>query len=225
MLSAHAILIGTCGWQYPQWDHTYYPEGLPEDWRLAYYGNEYPVVLIPAVYWAQGRQAIDSWLQETESSPRFICEWTFDADKAGQACMYDLIAALGDRVEGIVLPLNGLPDSTQMATITDLLASYPVCLDWRDADSEQLETLLTHPLLANRIGICWHGEPEKKTDLEHGPLVLARVASAGQTPRSLRTLLESLLGSARARPTVLLFDGQPPDLDVVDQAQVIMNLL
>ena len=224
-MSGHSILIGTCGWQYPQWDDSYYPEGIPEDWRLAYYGNEYPVVLIPAAYWSQGRRAIDSWLQETDTSPRFICEWSFEYDRNAQDAMHDLIAALGERVDGILLPLSAMPDATQLATIDKLLASSPVCLDWRHADDGQLQTLLTHPQLAQRVSICWHGEAEKKSVLDHGSLVLGRVDSAGQTPRSLRKILETLLASTLDREGVLLFDGQPPDLEIVDQAQVIMNLL
>ena len=227
MVSDHSILIGTCGWQYPQWNDSYYPEGLPEEWQLAYYGNEYPVVLIPAEYWSQGMRAIDSWLQETDTSPCFICEWSFTHDRDTHAAMYDLnlIAALGERVVGVMLSLTGMPDEEQLATINQLLASYPVCLDWPNAPREQMQTLLTHPLIAQRASVCWHGEAEKKSDLDHGSLVLARVESAGQTPRSLRTILEIMLASTLDREGVLLFDGHPPDLEIVDQAQLIMNLL
>lgn len=224
-MSERAILIGACGWQYPQWSQTYYPEGLPEEWQLAYYGNEYPVVLIPAAYWAQGRRAIDSWLQETDGVPGFVCEWPFEYDRHRQDTVYDLIAALGERVEGVVLPLAGMPDDEQLATINKLMADYPVCLDWPDADQDQLHTLRTHPLIAKHASICWHGEAEKKSSLEHGSWVLARVDSVGQTPRSLRTLLETLLASAVDRQAVLVFDGQPPDLEMIDQAQVILDLL
>ena len=127
-MSERAILIGACGWQYPQWNHTYYPEGLPEEWQLAFYGNEYPVVLIPAAYWAQGRRAIDSWLQETDGVPGFVCEWPLEYDRHMQDTVYELIAALGERVEGVVLPLAGMPDDAQLATINKLMTDYPVCL-------------------------------------------------------------------------------------------------
>jgi hypothetical protein len=224
-LSDHSILIGACGWQYPQWDDSYYPEGLPEEWRLAYYGNEYPVVLIPAGYWAQGLRAIESWLQETDKSPGFICEWSFAHDKAVNGATLDLIDALGDRVKGVLCSVVGMPDEELLVKIDTLLKTYPVCMDWPNASPAQLQKLLSHPLLAQRVSICWHGEAGRKSDLDHGSLVLARVNSEGQTPRSLRTILETLLASTLDRDGVLLFDGHPPDLEIIDQAQVIMNLL
>lgn len=224
-MSERAVLIGTCGWQYPQWNETYYPEGMPEEWQLAYYGNEYPVVLIPAAYWVQGRAAIGSWLEETDSRPGFICEWSFGSGQPAQADTQELIAALGNRVEGILVSLDTMPDDSQSATIAALAKSYPVCLDWPAAEPELLQTVLSQPSFAHRVGICWHGEFERQSVLAFGPLALARVPTEGQTPRSLRTILEALLASAKDRQAVLLFDGQPPDLEVVDQAEVILNLL
>lgn len=225
-MTERAILIGACGWQHPQWKDSYYPEGIPEEWQLAYYGNEYPVVLIPTTYWSQGRRAVETWLQETDSSPRFICEWSFTPDLQGQSDVLALIGLLGTRVEGIVLPLHGMPDARQMAMLSKLLAAYPVCLDWQSADRDELHTLLADPLIAARVSVCWHGEAADKSVLAHGRLALARVTCAGQTPRSLRAMLEILLASAGSdRQGVLLFDGQPPDLDIMDQAEVILNLL
>ena len=224
-MSEHAVLIGACGWQHPQWHETYYPEGLPEDWQLAYYGNEYPVVLIPAAYWSQGREVITSWLTETETRPRFVCEWSFGPGCPPHAQASELIALLGDRVEAVLFSLAAMPDAAQLATMATLAGSYAVCLDWPDATATQLQSVLQHPSIAGRASVCWHAEVERRSDLAQGPLALARVNSEGQTPRSLRTLLETLLETAGERPALLLFDGQPPDLEIVDQAEVILNLL
>jgi len=224
-LSERAVLIGTCGWQYPQWNHSYYPEGLPEEWQLAYYGNEYPVVLIPAAYWSQGRAAIDSWLEETEDRPQFICEWSFGLEQATPVETQTLIAALGERVEGILISLDTMPDKAQRVTMATLAKAYPVCLDWPSASADQLQTVLAQLSIAPHLSICWHGELARSSQLVHGPLAVARVPSEGQSPRHLRTLLETLLANAGERQAVLLFDGDPPDLDVVDQAEVILNLL
>ena len=223
-MSEHVISIGACGWQYPAWNESYYPEGLPEDWQLAYYGNEYPVVLIPDAYWALGRSAIDVWLEETDVSPSFICECAFGADSTAQDTKYDLIAALGERVKGILIPLTTKPDASQVATIKKLAEIYPVCLEWSASDHKQLRDLM-QDLAATPVSVCWHGEPENKSALDYGALLVARVNTAGQTPKSLRTILEALLASTVDRQAVLLFDGQPPDLQVMQQAGVILDLL
>jgi hypothetical protein len=224
-LSDRAVLIGACGWQYPQWTETYYPEGLPEEWRIAYYGNEYPVVLVPAAYWAQGPEAVETWLQESDTRPKFICEWSIEFDHQAQQDVQAMIAVLGDRVEGILIALEAMPDAAQLATIATLSTAHAVCLDWPNASASDLQTELARTQLAQRVSLCWHGDLAYKSLLAQGPLVLARVQCEGQTPRSLRTLLETLLASAGERQAVLLFDGQPPDLEIVDQAEVILNLL
>lgn len=224
-MDERALYIGTCGWQFPQWNDSYYPEGLPEEWRLAYYGNEYPIVLVPAAYWAQGRAEVASWLDETDDRPEFICEWSLALAAQGPDTALEFIGMLGERVDGILLPLTEMPGEAQLATINTLAESYPVCLDWPNAEPTQLQSVLAHPLIGQRVSVCWHGEAEHIADLAHGPLALARIASEGQTPRSLRTTLETLLENAGERKAVLLFDGQPPDLEIVDQAEVILNLL
>ena len=224
-MNAHTILIGACGWQYPQWDETYYPEGIPEDWRLAYYGNEYPVVLVPVAYWTQGMPAIESWLQESDHSPRFVCEWPASWDGPAQAEVQAMVATLGERVAAILVPLSMRPEAAGLRRIEQLLDAYPVCLDWQAADRQGLLTWLAQSALAGRVSLCWHGEAATSADLDVGRVALARVRCEAQTPRSLRSLLEGMLAHTGEREGILLFDGQPPDLEIVDQAQLILNLL
>lgn len=44
----------------PLWQGDYYPNDLPDDWRLDYYANDYSAVLLPAQVLSQG------WLQEID---------------------------------------------------------------------------------------------------------------------------------------------------------------
>lgn len=223
-MSDAAVLIGACGWQYPQWDTSYYPEELPEEWRLAYYGNEYPVVLVPTAYWVQGRAVVDSWLQESDERPQFICEWTFSQEEIAWDEWRAGLSTLGDRVAGILVSLQAMPDAAQLTAIRSLAEHYAVCLDWPMAHA-QIQDVMAQTGLVDRLSVCWHGDAESVEALEYGGLPLARVASEGQTPRSLRGLLEILLDKAGERQAMLLFDGEPPDLEIVDQAEVILNLL
>lgn len=47
-------LLGTVGWERPDWLAGYYPADLPADWRLAYYANDCGCVLLPASAWCSG---------------------------------------------------------------------------------------------------------------------------------------------------------------------------
>jgi len=48
------INLGAYGWRHGRWSGTFYPDDLPmaddEDWRLAYYSNEFNAVMVPADY-------------------------------------------------------------------------------------------------------------------------------------------------------------------------------
>ncbi|VAW46589.1 hypothetical protein MNBD_GAMMA03-691 [hydrothermal vent metagenome] len=52
------VQIGTYGWQNDAWLSTFYPNDLPEDWRLDFFSNIYRVVLVPQVEW-------QAWSKET----------------------------------------------------------------------------------------------------------------------------------------------------------------
>ena len=43
--------VGAYGWDYADWHKNFYPEDLPEDWRLDFYANTYRVVLVPEAKW------------------------------------------------------------------------------------------------------------------------------------------------------------------------------
>lgn len=73
------IHLGAYGWRHQHWSKTFYPEDLPvaaeDDWRLAYYSNEFSAVLVPADYWQAGKINDDeSWLDSVHEGFRFFVE-------------------------------------------------------------------------------------------------------------------------------------------------------
>lgn len=224
-MSDAAILIGTCGWQFEQWQTSYYPESLPEEWQLAYYGNEYPVVLLPAQFWSQSVEVLDNWREELGERPVFIAEWKFCDDAERQTAIREGLASVNDLIIGIVVTLTSLPNASQLQVVRELAQDKPVVLDWPIASAEQYHALQQQLEQDSLLSFCWHGDDAEAVQLEAGQLLLVKVESSGQTPRSLRSLIETVIAKAGERRAVILFDGKPPDLDVVDQAEVILNLL
>jgi len=47
------VRIGTIGWLFAGWDRTYYPEDIPQEWKLGYYANELTAVVVPEDQWIQ----------------------------------------------------------------------------------------------------------------------------------------------------------------------------
>ena len=73
------INLGAYGWRHKHWLKSFYPEDLPveegEDWRLAYYSNEFNTVLVPADYWqAEKINNCEDWLDSVHADFRFFIE-------------------------------------------------------------------------------------------------------------------------------------------------------
>jgi len=67
------LKLGCYGWNHAHWAGRYYPDDLPEDWRLSYYANDYSCVLVPANYCLQ--DDIEDWLDEVHETFKFFMEW------------------------------------------------------------------------------------------------------------------------------------------------------
>jgi len=68
------LLLGTVGWERPEWLQGYYPHDLPADWRLAYYANDCGCVLLPVDLWCGDPAAIEQALCEPPASLRFFLQ-------------------------------------------------------------------------------------------------------------------------------------------------------
>jgi hypothetical protein len=89
------VRIGCRGWQDTPWSAGYYPEDLPEEWRLAYYANEADCVLLPAGVWADvPAGTLADWAAEVDVRFRFYLETQGAAPGPG------VRGALGERLGG-----------------------------------------------------------------------------------------------------------------------------
>jgi len=107
--------IMSYGWDYPDWLGTFYPDDLPEDWRLTYYANEFSGVLVPESVWFKAASAdLATWTEDVEEGFCFYLELTqtnqFDACQEGAS-------GLGELFGGTILA-NGTPIPS--------LCNYPV---------------------------------------------------------------------------------------------------
>ena len=69
------LRIGARDWMHPGWAEAFYPDDLPEEWRLGYYANEFSTVLVPAERWlaADGAELVE-WADEVHEGFRFVLE-------------------------------------------------------------------------------------------------------------------------------------------------------
>jgi len=96
----HHLDIVTLGWDLPGWLGKFYPEDLPPEWRLTYFANEFPAVLIPLRLWAGADvRQMRRWAGDVHQNFRFYLELPARADPAAFGSK---IAALGNKLCGLV---------------------------------------------------------------------------------------------------------------------------
>ncbi len=55
------VRIATIGWDFPSWAESYYPEDIPDDWKLAFYANDFSAVVLPEQLWR--KEALSSFVE------------------------------------------------------------------------------------------------------------------------------------------------------------------
>lgn len=90
------MYIAAYGWDHDGWSGAFYPDDLPPDWRLTYYGNEFRAVVVPAALWQQADAATAAqWVADTAEGFSFLLEAAQTPPPAA------LREALGDRYGGV----------------------------------------------------------------------------------------------------------------------------
>ena len=84
------MIVGALGWQHDEWEGTYYPADLPEEWRLSYYANDFSGVMVAEREWRQASPGeLGQWRSDTPEGFRFFLETadpgTADAVRAAGA--------------------------------------------------------------------------------------------------------------------------------------------
>ncbi|MEJ2632937.1 MAG: hypothetical protein P8011_12720 [Acidihalobacter sp.] len=112
--------VGAWDWQSPAWGEEYYPEDLPQEWRAAYYTNEFRCAGLPAAAWSAVQ--LRAW---REDLPEHFALWL----ECGPAQLADpevvpALAALGSRLSGIWLGGRGDPAALRASGIRVIEAPW-----------------------------------------------------------------------------------------------------
>ena len=216
----YRLLVGAAGWQHARWQGEFYPDGLPAEWRLGFYGNEFRVVLLPAAQWPGDVQVIQQFLWDSGDKLVFLCE--LPLARCSDACLAEnrqLLHAFGSRLLGVIIPFAGV---SSMPELPGMLANeFRVSID-TDLASHQTREFIRHD---ERLGLCWHAEDDDG-GLRYGRLAVARIRSETINPRSLRRVLETLLAAQDPqRYLAVIVDGNPPSIELMRQALIMLDLL
>lgn len=193
-----ALRVFARGWDFDAWQQDFYPQDLPEDWRLGFYANEFRGVLVPDAVWRQaGAAELADWFGDLAAPFAVYLEINAAVPAERVATLQAALPA--GLLQGLVLVAAGFeaPDW-----------GVPV---YRDADA------------AGPAGPrCWRPGREQGDGLgliELGP-------NQVPPPRALREQLEAFLQASRGREqATLIVTGSPPSIAAMRDLEVMGQLL
>jgi len=203
------IEAGSLGWTHPSWDNDYYPEDLPEDWRLDYYSHHFQVILMQTSEWLQASEDdAAQWLVDVKDSFVFFLAIEPQALSVAAIKQLGLInAVLGERLQGLVIfkASHGLQESI-VEQLKSMVTVY--------VDADQLTGLPTG------TRSCWRSGRDV-TNCEIGFII----PDVAKNMRAMRAQIEEFLKQSSAEQLYLIYEGEPPSTKSMQDAQVIIQML
>lgn len=97
--NSYKVLIGARGYLHPDWVTSFYPEDLPEDWRLAYYANEFNLLVIE---WAQLENTL-ILMEDVADDFRFVVELPLSVDDQHLPIYVEHLQQAGKYCAGVIV--------------------------------------------------------------------------------------------------------------------------
>lgn len=227
-----AILIGARGWDNDEWVGGFYPDDLPDDWRLGYYSNRLRAVLVPAGIW-QGQPEFDTWLEDIDPGFRLVLEWQLDVDTEDAQAVCSKIAeriqaarVLADNVDAWLLTLSGDGDvdgAVVEAVVKRMAEWRPVCLELgrRTLSPDTLSTLK-----ALGVSFAWQADSGGSPDGSGKFLVAISSAADARGQREIIGQVNDWAEqSGQERRGAAVFFTGPAAADHAAQARVVAEMM
>ncbi len=223
------ILIGARGWNHTSWQGSFYPDDLPEDWRLSYYANEFTTVLVPESEWIDSdKDDIEQWLNDTDEEFVFFFEIGFNvlASQAGQEKLA-LLNQMKNQAGGLLITgINEKPSAALPDLRNKLSFTLPINIDFHDS---QLDITTQQSILkALNADPCWHTLQTTETK----PLLFKHMnfglidSNQALTHKQLKNFLDHFGSQVNNKClTTLFLTGQPPDINSLHDIKVLKELI
>jgi uncharacterized protein YecE (DUF72 family) len=211
-----AILVGTSGYNYPEWKGTFYPEVMPPARMLPYYAERFPTVEINYTFYRMPNERIvTGWSQATPAgfritlkAPRRITHDARlrDCQPALQQFL-DVASTLGPRLGALLfqLPPNLKQDIALLdAFLASLPHGVPAAFEFRHA-SWFTDTVVAR-LASSRIALCV-ADSERLTTPVHVTADLAyfRLRDEGYGPDDIARWADIIAAQAASCRDVFVY--------------------
>ena len=226
------IIVAAHGWSHPGWSESFYPEDLPEDWRLSFYSNEFRAVVVPASAWSsEDPLEIERWAED--ASEDFVFYLEVVSLQTDWVKLAEAVKPLGEHLGGILLRPDVVDaDLAMIASCLDAVVTIaPVCVLL--PEKVELSDVGNSLLKKHKVSLCWNADEGKPTWTQGG-FAVARVTgtiagNSAYTPRQWREIIEQCLRcdieDGLKRKVLLMVDQESPDIDALRAAQMIGDML
>jgi len=190
------VVVGSRGWLHQSWVESYYPDDIPDEWRLGFYGNEFNTVLVPWEQWQTSVEALEEGLDDTSDD-------------------FHLYLELPEVVETLPAHLSEILDQ-----VTGLVCIKGEATGWQEQSSALNVALFSLLPNENTLLNCFTASTGDKVV----ELVLVDKSTGIDDLAVMREQLELVLGFADKRLD-LLFVDETPALESMRNTQMIAELL
>ncbi len=231
MTNTHTdIIVAARGWSYPSWHGSFYPDDLPEDWQLSFYGNEFNAVVVPASKWVSlDIVEIERWIEDVPEEFLFYLEVEDLLTDWEQTA--EIIKPLDNQLGGILLrPLEVGADlamiSANIAAASRLAPVSVLLPDGMEPDKAGKSLLKEYG-----VQCSWNvgdGRPGWMDADYDSPLVVVRVAgNKNFTARQWRETIETSLrkGDIKNHTILMVVDSAEPKINDLRTAMMIGEMM
>jgi uncharacterized protein YecE (DUF72 family) len=210
------ILVGTSGYNYPEWKGTFYPETLPAAKMLPYYAERFPTVEINYTFYrTPNEKIVDGWARATPErfrltlkAPRRI---THDArlrdcgDRVRQ--FLETAATLGPKLGALLFQLP--PNLKKDLPLFDaFLETFPpkVCAAFEFRHPSWLDGEVYARLRARNLALCVADSEKLATPVEiTADYAYFRLRDEGYTPGDIARWAETITARASGCRDVFVY--------------------
>lgn len=140
--------LGSDDWRHKEWIGDFYPDDMPEEWRLAFYSSQYSCVWLNHACWARiGASEWEDWINETRAGFCFLLE----RPRENEAGLDELLGASQGRALAFAEKderIIWFDAASELETMANnlrrrLFTRSPVFVVSRDARLEKMEQVST----------------------------------------------------------------------------------
>jgi len=224
------IIVSARGWSHSSWQGTFYPDDLPEDWRLSYYSNEFSAAVVPAAEWVSlDIVDIERWSEDV--SEEFLFYLEIEDPLTDWEQIAEIIKPLGSHLGGFLLrPIEVGADLAIISsniTGASQLASVSVLLP------DGVEPDMAGKKLLKQYGVqcSWNvgeGKPDwMDSDYESQLVVVCVAGNKNFTARQWRETIESSMNKSAVQDQTILMviDSEDPKINDLRTAMMIGEMM